>query len=1201
MNTQDSSRLAAINFSREIERLTKDFTGREWIFDEIDNWLKHEDKRFFILTGEPGVGKSAIAAQLTQVRPDDIAAYHFCIAGRNSTVRPNTALRSLAAQLGDTLPGYGEALANTIKPLYLSVQVNIDVETMTGGEITGVVINHLHASDPKEELDILLCAPLAELSAPPAPMLILVDSLDEAVTYQGDVNLVTLLAQVDDLPSWVRFLCTTRSERRVLSYLNELVPHVLAAESQMNLDDVRQYIDHRVGKKRLRARLEEAEVMPQTLVDRVAKLARGNFLYTNVLLNDVETGQQPLDDLATLPKSLDDIYHRFLRRFTVSEWEDRYQPLLGVLAAAQEPLTEDQLVGFTRTRRTKVHQYLGILLQFLDKDEDEHGRTVYALFHQSLRDYLLDGERNRDFWCAPEDGHESIQAYFLKQYQDDWGKCDLYGLRYLPVHLVGADQYGALHDLLLNFDWLQAKFVRFQGDGAYVDDLELATNPYQDPLSVDELLRFVQLTAMRLVVNVRAIAYNDDLLRALVWRGRRVEALNHARLRNGTNAQLEGLFSIYVASTERDSAQEAQKALLDELLQVAFTATDETVLKELAQMLARGGCFDDALAVARHMPDGWQKSATLSGIERVKTTGTFQIPSQTRVSKRRVRRDDSRRPSYEAVAAKKKDDVLEYIKNRQLDRALVTAKSIKHASVQVSAYRAVIGALIAAGLFEQTQEVIQLLDDPQSEQGARAQLATALVQLQRFDDALQQTEHITNPQIRAKALHNTSMAMVRLGETDLALEVAGSISDRGVRTNALAEIALHLAKAGDALAVSAYGLAYKATWDVADDRIKIIVLCNIVDALAQSGDTERARDLFVLAAETIQLVQDEKDQTEEIVRRVVATLVRTHLLDQIIGYAPAIGEPIVKQNAYQEYRFLVTGMAGHADPTADGTMFELQKLKDSVLESVPFRQSMDQGSRVIVSELLRIGKYEWAVEMAKHISTDRGGLTYPLADALGNIIGSVGYVSDRGRVLAFLDQVYENSHRMQNVFAKPVLDRLVWTLIRIGHYQKAMDVIQSEYQPKRDDSNLRSFAVHFARAGQMNLARQVAQLISRESKRNQAIDQIDEIQNENSPTMLASPQKPKEVSTGSKPSPKSVVPSDLTPPLVYCQIMREFGLQSMDAYLHLITDWHKNLPLQYPDAPDLWLRIVRSALEIICWVRTDWIEARNILLQAKQN
>ena len=55
MNTQDSSRLAAINFGREIERLTKDFTGREWVFDEIDNWLKHEDKRFFILTGEPGV------------------------------------------------------------------------------------------------------------------------------------------------------------------------------------------------------------------------------------------------------------------------------------------------------------------------------------------------------------------------------------------------------------------------------------------------------------------------------------------------------------------------------------------------------------------------------------------------------------------------------------------------------------------------------------------------------------------------------------------------------------------------------------------------------------------------------------------------------------------------------------------------------------------------------------------------------------------------------------------------------------------------------------------------------------------------------------------------------------------------------------------------------------------------------------------
>ena len=97
--TQDvPSRRAALDFERDIERLTTDFTGREWILADVDRWLKRDGQRFFILTGQPGVGKSAIAARLTQVCAD-IAAFHFCIAGRNDTIVPASVLRSLAAQL----------------------------------------------------------------------------------------------------------------------------------------------------------------------------------------------------------------------------------------------------------------------------------------------------------------------------------------------------------------------------------------------------------------------------------------------------------------------------------------------------------------------------------------------------------------------------------------------------------------------------------------------------------------------------------------------------------------------------------------------------------------------------------------------------------------------------------------------------------------------------------------------------------------------------------------------------------------------------------------------------------------------------------------------------------------------------------------------------------------------------------------------
>ncbi|MBW4594714.1 MAG: hypothetical protein KME46_17830 [Brasilonema angustatum HA4187-MV1] len=196
MTLSPDTHIAAISFEHDIQRLTDDFTGRDWIFKRIGEWLKNKSDRFFILTGEPGVGKSAIAAQLIKIDKNDIKAFHFCRAGDVETVRPGRILRSLAAQLGKNLPLHGQALANTIKPVHLRVEVNVKIESMTGSQLTGVYIEYLKESDPDNELDILIRAPLAELEKmyaqqqqkPPDAAVILIDSLDEAVTTTGDEN-----------------------------------------------------------------------------------------------------------------------------------------------------------------------------------------------------------------------------------------------------------------------------------------------------------------------------------------------------------------------------------------------------------------------------------------------------------------------------------------------------------------------------------------------------------------------------------------------------------------------------------------------------------------------------------------------------------------------------------------------------------------------------------------------------------------------------------------------------------------------------------------------------------------------------------------------------------------------------------------------------------------------------------------------------
>ena len=490
-----STQLKAIAFEHDIKRLTEGFTGREWVFKEIDRWLQQENQRFFILTGEPGVGKSAITARLTQIR-DDVVAYHFCRAGDVETVRTGRILRSLAAQLGKHLPDYGHALANTIKPVHLRIEVNINIGSMTGSEVTGVYIKNLKASDPENELDILIRAPLEELQrmyaerqqTQPALAIILIDSLDEAVTTTG-TNLVKLLTQLSkstSLPSWVRFVMTSRPERRVLRGFEPLKPYQLREKSDESLSDIRRYVNDRVAQPALQNCLQVNQVQPQTLINNITNLSHGNFLYTTLLLNDIEAGRQALDNLAALPKSIDDIYHSFLSRFSEEDWSKLYKPIFGILLIALEPISEEQILNFTKIDSEDVRYSIRIASQFFDVETDEQNKEIYSIFHQSLRDYLLDKDRNLDFWCDALKQHQRIVTFYEKtsKFWQELEPIDSYGRNYLAQHLVNSDQVEKLHKLLKSeiYDeqykqkrpaWFKVKDDKGE-TASFLEDLELA-------------------------------------------------------------------------------------------------------------------------------------------------------------------------------------------------------------------------------------------------------------------------------------------------------------------------------------------------------------------------------------------------------------------------------------------------------------------------------------------------------------------------------------------------------------------------------------------------------------------------------------------------------------------------------------------------------------------------------------------------------
>ncbi|MCB2231731.1 toll/interleukin-1 receptor domain-containing protein [bacterium] len=415
--------------ARIFELLRKGYVGREWLFEAIEQWRQDKagKSRLFWIMGEPGVGKSAFAAQLTHTRGDTVIAAQFVEWDKPDHRSPERVVRSIAFQLATRLPDYRKLL------------------------LTLPEIAKLDGKNAADLFDYLLAHRLkSAIGGGRERYLVVIDALDEAGDHGRNPLAEMLARHVGRLPDWLGIVVTSRSEFDVKTPFQALNPIPFDTQSESNRTDLCYYLQ-----QRLAPQLDNRSDADH-LLDQIIDKSEGVFLYVERFCDDVQQDHLSLDHPDQFPQGLGGIYYQwFQRQFPDPEqFEQTIEPMLGAILAAREPLPIEVLQGLFGWREPELRKWLRILGSLFPVNDGSQGQVIRP-YHKSFADWLTDAEKAGQFLVSRSEGCRLLACRGMSEFRQRAQTMPRYWVAHLADHLVEQQESDDLEELLCSFEFLR--------------------------------------------------------------------------------------------------------------------------------------------------------------------------------------------------------------------------------------------------------------------------------------------------------------------------------------------------------------------------------------------------------------------------------------------------------------------------------------------------------------------------------------------------------------------------------------------------------------------------------------------------------------------------------------------------------------------------------------------------------------------------